>query len=467
MGATWTAARGLTGREANMPKRRPGIAKGLRGKGFFQISPEDQKSREVLRKIFGRHRVSEGEARRSVKTMNISSPEKIGRYLRCPKERLYFRRGWVNGDLETALKRFNAFLEAEVKISEAFGRSRATYRAACRGPKDGAPFIDAMLFAAWRGRRLVLSVGPLDPLYYGETTTVFDVLAAEADKKLVDEIFERFFSEAALKNKIHKVGGQGQTKEVAGAVLNMEDVVLPAETRMLLEANTLGLLNQREIYKKNGIPLKRGLILEGPPGNGKTLACKALAATGRFTVFWVTPSEYSDLHEVYEKAVRQAPSLVLFEDIDLLGSSRSSSPRTLGQLLNVLDGLVESDGVITIATTNDAELLDKALAHRPNRFDVRLRFENPIEPVRLEMLRRFTQRQSHDAELDLPAWARRAEGLSGAEVRELCYLAIKAALDAGKVDGDLRAILSGKEFEAAFAGLKSILGHEKRVGFAA
>ena len=422
---------------------------------------EDEK---LLREIF-RMKLRAPRTARGLKTRVVSSPERLCRYLRCSKDEIYFRRTWVTQDYKAVLEKFNSFLAAEVEVVSAFGRSRATYRVACRGEEKDAAFIDAMMFTRWRGKNLVFSVGPLDPLYYGETTTVFDVLGTAADKALVDELFERFFSEERHKNRAHKVDRYGDIKEIKTAAVALEDIVLPDETRRVIVANTLGLLAQRESYKKNGIPLKRGLIFEGPPGNGKTMVCKALAASGQFTVFWIMPGELSDLPGVYEKAVRHAPSIVMFEDIDLIGSSRAATPQMLGTILNSMDGLVEAEGVITIATTNDSSGLDTALANRPNRFDVRVSFANPETGVRLEMLRQFTARQKLAKGVDLKAWAERTDGLSGAELREFCYLATKAALDAGRLDESGRAILAEEDLENGLSVLKTIFGRDKRVGF--
>jgi SpoVK/Ycf46/Vps4 family AAA+-type ATPase len=205
--------------------------------------------------------------------------------------------------------------------------------------------------------------------------------------------------------------------------------------------------------------------LEGPPGNGKTFACKALAGTGQFTVFWVTPSENSGLFEMFQKAAKQAPSIVLFEDIDLLGASRSEAPRALGDLLNIMDGLVEADGVITIATTNNPQFLDDALAKRPNRFDLRISFLNPDRDLRQEMLKRFTTRQGTEGEVRWETWAERTDGMSGAQLRELTYWAIRQAIENGRVDKMGKALLVEDDFAAAFARVRQSFAPKRQAGF--
>lgn len=441
------------------------VSRGIPKRRLSLYREGDGSSVTRFREFFGRRGASQQEIRRSERTRPEGSPEKVARFLRVPKESVYFRRAWLRDDKEASILRFNEFLSREVELVSAFGRSRATYRMACRGAEDGAPFLDAMLFTRWKGRPLALSVGPLDPLYYGETSIVVDVLAGPEDRGLVDDIIDRFFSARALKNKVHKLTPRGSLRQVETPKLTLDEVILTEGARRLLLANTLDLLDKRALYRKNGIPLKRGLILEGAPGNGKTMVCKALAATGRFTVFWVTPTDYSDMNPVYERAVEQAPSIVLFEDIDLLGASRSEHPKVLGGILNAMDGLVDADGVITIATTNDPGSLDKALAHRPNRFDVRIPFANPPAELRAEMLRRFTERQLLSPDLRLDEWARRTEGFSGAQMRELCYLATKNALEAGRTDEKQRAALEDADFASGLEAIAPALPRSKKAGF--
>src|ERR1035437_336760 len=89
------------------------------------------KEEKLLRVIFGRN-VLPPPKHRGLKTKMVSSPERLCRYLKCPKDEIYFRRTWVTQDYKAVLAKFNFFLDTEVEVVNVFGRSRATYRVACR-----------------------------------------------------------------------------------------------------------------------------------------------------------------------------------------------------------------------------------------------------------------------------------------------------------------------------------------------
>lgn len=433
--------------------RRYGVSSGRLGRKG--TSPYEE-----FRKLFGWRARDSREGRRSQGVMT-ASPGDIARFLGCRPDEVHFRRGWERPDGDVDSEGFDRFIADECKILAKLGRSRATYRFLCRGPEEAAEIIDGLLFVEHRGSRLVLSIGPLDPLYYGDTTTVYDVMGAERDRGLVDGLIERFFSEKALKNRVHRVSGEGTRAVKVSVEATLDNVVLAPGTREALVANTVGLLDMRNVYRKNGIPLKRGVLLVGPPGNGKTMVCRALANTKRFTVFWVLPGECrTDFPDVFDKAARQAPSIVLLEDVDLIGASRHEMPKTLGQLLNAMDGLVEADGVVTIATTNRPETLDEALANRPNRFDVRLAFPNPDPALRLAMLKRFTGQKGR--RVSWGEWAGRTEGCNAAQLREVCYRAVKRAIEAGRLDREGMALLDDSDLAEAVGRVREA-GRDSRI----
>jgi cell division protease FtsH len=151
-------------------------------------------------------------------------------------------------------------------------------------------------------------------------------------------------------------------------------IILDTETKTDIKANTVGFLKQSEQWAQYGIPAKRGILLSGEPGTGKTIICKALMseADGITCIntngYAVDRANY--VTELYELADNLSPSIVFIEDIDLIGQNRMEFGYQRGSaLLAVLDGVEERKKIVTVATTNFLESLDKAISQRPSRFD--------------------------------------------------------------------------------------------------
>ena len=232
---------------------------------------------------------------------------------------------------------------------------------------------------------------------------------------------------------------RGQAIDARGRFLrtdeapDWEDVTLPAGTRAALQANVLDLLKHRALYMANGIPLRRGVILHGPPGTGKTLIGRVLARRTGATFILVTPgmiNDAEDISRVFGWARRWAPTILFFEDFDMVAGSRygGGDSEELGEFLSCLDGVDSHEGVISIATTNDLEALEGAVRDRPNRFDCVLQ----VPPFDREHARLYLERwvASRAATIDLDRWSRRADGFTGAQLQELCRLAVIAAIEA-------------------------------------
>ncbi|KUN16180.1 cell division protein FtsH [Streptomyces corchorusii] len=208
-------------------------------------------------------------------------------------------------------------------------------------------------------------------------------------------------------------------------------------------------LKRPEAYRRMGAKMPRGVLLAGPPGTGKTLLARAVAGEAGVPFFSASASEFiemivgvgaSRVRELFAEARKVAPSIVFIDEIDTIGRARTGSAvgghdereQTLNQILTEMDGFSASDGVVVVAATNRAEILDPALT-RPGRFDRVVTVSPPDRKGREAILRIHTRSMPLAGDVDLARIARTTPGMTGAE---LANLANEAALLAVKRDRD-------------------------------
>lgn len=238
-----------------------------------------------------------------------------------------------------------------------------------------------------------------------------------------------------------------------------DDLVLDKKRKKEVRQNLANLIEHIDIYEKNKLSIKRGLIFHGPPGTGKTLLGKILCNSVDWTFIWVTPRHMEDARDVtriVSMARDLSPSILFLEDIDLFGGDRSqnSNVRVLGELMNQLDGIQENKNVITIATTNNLEILEKALLKRPGRFDRVIEFGEPKPEIIVDMLKLFSKGLNLDADVDLESLAKDLKGLTGAQVRELVNLAVIYAIDRKSYGDDKILHVKTEHFMGALPSVK-------------
>lgn len=225
----------------------------------------------------------------------------------------------------------------------------------------------------------------------------------------------------------------------------LDELILPGQLRDEIVGDLQRFIDRKAEYDEFGIPWKRGILLAGPPGNGKTMCIKALANSLRVAqvdgsatpidCLYVRslahpqiPDHYT-IGEVFDRARRSTPCLLIFEDVDALVTDENRSV-----FLNELDGLATNSGIITIASTNHAERLDPALRNRPSRFDRSWQFGLPAEPERSRYLTSWNQRSAARVRLDETGCARVAaqtDGFSYAYLKELMISSLMRWIDGG------------------------------------
>ena len=208
-----------------------------------------------------------------------------------------------------------------------------------------------------------------------------------------------------------------------------------------------------DLYREAGIPPPKGAILHGPPGTGKTLICRAVARSLGVTVKAVSGGDLARslrgetekiLRDLFRDAARAAPTLILVDEFDALGGHRDrmssqDDVRTVSQLLTLMDGLEQSDGVVVLATTNRLSAVDDAFL-RPGRFDLQIRVGAPDEADRLEILAIHGRDMpfTFDALDELKNIARHTAGYMGADLMHLARLAALNAVERTAAPGRLR-----------------------------
>jgi AAA+ superfamily predicted ATPase len=263
-----------------------------------------------------------------------------------------------------------------------------------------------------------------------------------ADKKKINTLnndFQTFFKDFNI-YKGARVEYSLGLNFIEDTKITFDDVILDPQIMQEIEENILGIFNEPDKYKKNNIPLKRGVIFSGPPGCGKSLTINAIAnaVKGKVTFIAITSKSIerpSDLSSIYEFARMLAPTLVVFEDVDLLGGDRSAGEFSpyVGELLAQLDGLTSNEGgIVTIASTNHPERLDKALKDRPSRFDRNLPFNQPDDDLRLIMLMRYLESYTFDPNINFSKIIGELTGFTGAQIKEVVISSALHALNQNK-----------------------------------
>jgi cell division protease FtsH len=202
-------------------------------------------------------------------------------------------------------------------------------------------------------------------------------------------------------------------------------------------------------YTELGAKIPKGVLLVGPPGTGKTLLAKAIAGEAKVPFFSISGSEFvemfvgvgaSRVRDLFAQAKEKAPCIIFIDEIDAIGRSRSKNistganderESTLNQLLTEMDGFAANSGVIVLAATNRADILDKALL-RPGRFDRHIYIEMPDVKDREEIFKVHLKKIKIDSSVNVEFLARQTPGFSGADIANICNEAALIAARKGK-----------------------------------
>lgn len=200
-------------------------------------------------------------------------------------------------------------------------------------------------------------------------------------------------------------------------------------------------------FTEMGAKIPRGVLLVGPPGTGKTLLARAVAGEANVPFYSISGSEFVEMfvgvgagrvRDMFKKAKENAPCIIFIDEIDAVGRQRGTGvggghderEQTLNQLLVEMDGFEDNEGVIILAATNRADVLDPALL-RPGRFDRQIRVSNPDKRARSQILKVHARNKHFAPDVDFDNIAQRTPGFSGAELANVLNEAALLAVRSG------------------------------------
>jgi len=271
-----------------------------------------------------------------------------------------------------------------------------------------------------RNLRIIISSGnPLEANFQ-------DLFGVKPNSDNRDDTFEKFKRRTNKKSENFEV--------ITNSSINFKDVGGYKNIKAEL-SQCVDLLSNYTKYQQYNVRVPRGLILEGPPGNGKTLIAKALAGEAGVGFISVSGSQFQEkyvgvgssrVRELFNLAKQHAPCIVFIDEIDAIGRSRSgdgeqsSSERdsTLNELLVALDGFKTTSGVFLLGATNRADLLDPALI-RPGRIDKRVFIGLPDDETRRAVLAIHAEGKPYDNSVVLENLVELTSGLSCAQIENL------------------------------------------------
>jgi AAA+ superfamily predicted ATPase len=227
---------------------------------------------------------------------------------------------------------------------------------------------------------------------FGYTLDSVALVYREQDEAAVIALVRRLLQESnPFKSRVVLVNRDLRTVRSKISERTWADIVPHEQVRAELDFVAAS-IRDREMLKKEGLSIRRGLLLSGPPGDGKSTAieCFVNDIAGEASVIIVEAVEH--IRAIYHLAQALAPTVVILEDLDLMTKSRQNPYASVakddvtGELLQVLSGGSSYDDIVTIASTNHPEAIDEALAKRAGRFDAHIRMGYPSEVDRLRIL---------------------------------------------------------------------------------
>ncbi|MAG26420.1 hypothetical protein CMI47_12795 [Candidatus Pacearchaeota archaeon] len=269
-----------------------------------------------------------------------------------------------------------------------------------------------------------------------KTEVQYNVWLVQEDKLKLFGSFLKEFKEfkrilGATEKLVTVYGGENYT--VNNLSYDWEDIILPLPVKDSIRESVDFWYNNETWYRERKFPYKRGVLIHGYPGNGKTFLTKIIISQYDLNIvqfnFGNPQLGNADLTRAFKTAKENAPSLFLLEDIDRIFSKHEKqiSGVTKDCLFNCLDGVEELDGVLVLATANYPEDLDSAFLNRPSRFDTIIELSVPSLDLRFEYLKKLFEKDLKDDDT-IAHVARHCDGMSMAFMKEIYFKSVIIAL---------------------------------------
>jgi SpoVK/Ycf46/Vps4 family AAA+-type ATPase len=210
-----------------------------------------------------------------------------------------------------------------------------------------------------------------------------------------------------------------------------QDLIVDDDVRKILQRNVIDLHTRRDILKKHGVPVRRGVLLYGPPGTGKTFARRYVCGKlDGVTKIMVTGTALAQVKAIFMLARMLQPSLVIFEDVDLVFTHREVNlySSVLGDLLDLMDGLRPFEDISFLLTTNSIERMEDAIKDRPGRISQCIHFDAPNPPLRRRYLQRYLEMYGN-LKVELDDLVDMSDGTTQAFLKEWVHRAAQVATE--------------------------------------